>query len=728
MNINTEITLNDIREILLKYSFENNEKYYYYSRKNNIWNLMYDHFFKRLYHIFSDVSLTDDDEWVKEFIKAIKYCNTDYLYDIFDVKANLNFSERNYRITNFYNVILYEIYVNKIFKQLAYLSHKNNLTNYLILDKYFWYFSSVNYSIDSENNISSLDYQHYDVNWILFEEKKKELLKGNNEYIETDIKWFYDNINHEILIEKLKYIFHKYWNENIDNFLYIFSNILYKVNWYKKSWIPQWVIASDIIANLFIWLILFNDKDLYDFKQENWFYSLYWLKCINYNDDFIFCGNNLDTIFNKEIKKIFKNNSLTLSLEKTTWILDSFSYKFYDEIDYNKIISNDKIEITKLKNLFITELEKNIDKIDIKLLKRNFKWIHNIKSAKPTVKKSFVKWIFKILFEDIDWKKKYEKIKKIYLLLVISPSNFVYLIIILEEFFQEKYNKSFEKLLLQKIFIHYNYYVTDSLLVKFYSDLNNSYHNLGYKELKSFLFNLINKNNNKAIKSFLDNDKKPLDLIIKDNGLIWLHNLIYGNNDIKRFKENILWIKLYSLFWININYDNINSFFERNWNDKIIKNVKLKLNHIIDDLIIIKNISPNFYLKNPSFIADLYSVLNILLTLLFFIIDNKIIEVKIDWGNEEGFIQTKKDKIENKFIKVWLRKYINDFDTNHISMLYYIAKKRAIYNHKEIDIDKDINFLVYKKNNDLNTFYNWISSLIIYILNLIDKEVLSNKI
>jgi len=55
-----------------------------------------------------------------------------------------------------------------------------------------------------------------------------------------------------------------------------------------------------------------------------------------------------------------------------------------------------------------------------------------------------------------------------------------------------------------------------------------------------------------------------------------------------------------------------------------------KLNHIIDDLLIIKNISPNFYLKNPSFIADLYSVLNILLTLLFFIIDNKNIEVKIN--------------------------------------------------------------------------------------------------
>jgi len=36
MNINTEIKLNDFKEILLKYSFEENEKYYYYSRKNNI--------------------------------------------------------------------------------------------------------------------------------------------------------------------------------------------------------------------------------------------------------------------------------------------------------------------------------------------------------------------------------------------------------------------------------------------------------------------------------------------------------------------------------------------------------------------------------------------------------------------------------------------------------------------------------------------------------------------
>lgn len=725
MNINTEIKLNDFKEILLKYSFEENEKYYYYSRKNNIWNLMYDHFFKKLYHIFSDPNLTDSEEWVKEFIKAIKYCNTDYIYEIFDVKPNLNFSERNYRITNLYNVILYEIYVTKIFKQLAFLCNKYSLNNYLIKNKYFWYFSSVNYSINWDDEISSLNYQHYDINWINYEEKKKELLRTNDTYLETDIKGFYDNIDHEKLIEKLKFFFHKYWNENIDEFLYTFSNILYKVNWYKKSWIPQWVIASDIIANLFIWLMLFNDKDLYDFKQEDWFYNLYWLKCLNYNDDFIFCGNNLDIIFNKNIKTIFKSNNLTLSLEKTTWVLESKNYKFYDEINYDKIIEKDKIEITKLKKIFLKELEKSIDNIDVKLLKRNFKWIHNIKNARITVRESFVKNIFKILFEDLNWWKKDEKIKKIYLLLVISPSNFVYLITLLENFFQEKYSKTFEKILLQKVFIHYNYYVTDTLLVKFYSDLNNEYYKLEYKELKTFLFDLIKQNNNKAIRSFLDNDKKPLDLIIKDNGLIWLHKLIYEDKNIKWFKENILWIKLYSLFWITLNYKNINIFFENYWKDIIVKNIMFKLNHIIDDLLIIKNISPNFYLKNPSFIADLYSVLNILLTLLFFIIDNKNIEVKINWGNEEWFIEIKKGNLDNKFKKEWLRKNIKDFNTIHIHLLYYIAKKRAIYNHKEVNIDKDIDFLVYKKNNDLNTFNNWISSLITYILNLIDKELIS---
>jgi len=38
--------------------------------------------------------------------------------------------------------------------------------------------------------------------------------------------------------------------------------------------------------------------------------------------------------------------------------------------------------------------------------------------------------------------------------------------------------------------------------------------------------------------------------------------------------------------------------------------------------------------------------------------------------------------------------------------MYYIAKKRAIYNHKEVDIEKDIDFIIYKANDDLNTFYN----------------------
>ena len=64
-----------------------------------------------------------------------------------------------------------------------------------------------------------------------------------------------------------------------------------------------------------------------------------------------------------------------------------------------------------------------------------------------------------------------------------------------------------------------------------------------------------------------------------------------------------------------------------------------------------------------------------------------------------------------------------EFDINHIHLMYYIAKKRAVYNHKEVDIEKDIDFIVYKVNEDLNTFSNWISSLLTYILALIEKEV-----
>ena len=728
MNIDNKITLSDLNDVLFKYSFEWDDKYYYFSRKNNIWNLMYDHFFKRLYHILNNDEILKDDEWVKNFIQAIEYCNTDYLYEINDVKSNLNFSERKFRITNLYNVLLYEIYVTKIFKFILHLIHKHNLTNFLIDWKFFGYFSSISYDVDSDFNILNLKYQHYDSNWIKFEDLKAELLDKYKYYIETDIKWFYDNINHEILIWKLKYFFNKYWIENLDNFLYIFWNILYKVNWYNKSWLPQWVIASDILANLFLWLIFFIDKDYTWYNQRNWVSKIFWLDYISYNDDFIFFTNNdnLDSIFNSKVKFLYQENNLPLSLEKTSLVSLSENYKRYNEIDFEKIKNKDTLELTKLKNVFLEYFKKDISIIDIKWLKRYFKWIHNLKNAKKQVQKSFALNLFKILFKDIDWSKQHEKIKKIYLLLVISPSNFVYLVKIMEDYFQEKYNKSFENLFLQKIFKKYHYYITDSILVKFYIDLDSKYYDLEYKNTKKYIIDLIKWNNNKIIRSFLNSKTKPLDLVLKDNGLVWLYDLIYTHKNISKFKENIIWIKFFSLFWININYENINIYLEKNKTDLISK-LKLKLNNIMDDMLIIKNISPNFYLKHPSFIADLYSILNILLTILFNIIDKKNIDIKINGGDEEWYITIKQINKNNQEIdkrKESLRKHIANFDLNHIHLLFYISKKRAIYNHKESDIDKDIDFFIYKKNNDLITFNWWINSLITYILWLIDKELL----
>jgi hypothetical protein len=728
MNIDNNITLDDLKDALLKYSFEGNNKFYYYSRKNNIWNLVYDHFFKNIYNLIEDYDISSEGDGLKNFIQAIEYCNTDYLYEIKDVKPNLNFSERSFKITNLYNVTLYEIYVTKILKFVLHLIYKHDLNSYLVNWKLFSYFSSFNYKINDELEIIDLEYEHYDSNWLLYEEFKKELLKKYDFYIETDIKWFYDNINHEVLIWKLKYFFNKYWTENLDNFLYIFWNILYKVNGYNKSWLPQWVMASDILANLFLWLIFFIDKDYILFEQNNWIWKIFWLEYISYNDDFIFFSNNddLENIFNSKIKHLYQDNKLPLSLEKTSLVSISKYYKNYDEVNFDNIINKEKSELTILKRTFINYLKKNIEEIDIKWLKRNFKWIHNLRNAKTQVKKSFASIVFKILFEDIKWKNKNEKVKKIYLLLVISPSNFVYLIKSIEDHFQEKYWKSFEWLFLNEVLRKYCYYITDPILVKFYMDLNAEYYDLEYNNTKKYITELIKKNNNKIIRSFLNSKNQPLDLVLKDNWLVWLYELIYKHNDINNFKENIIWIKFLSLFWIHINYENINSYLEKN-KTELISKLKLKLNNIMDDMLIIKNISPNFYLKHPSFIADLYSILNILLTIFFNIIDKKNIEVKINGWDEEWYIEIKyinKNNEEKKNPKEPIRKYIKSFDLNHIHLLYYIAKKRAIYNHKENDIDKDIDYFIYKKNNDLNTFNWWINNLITYILWLIDKELL----
>lgn len=723
ITLNKKIKLSDVREVLFKYSFIKDETFYYYSRKNNIWNLIYDHFFKRLYHIFDRQDISDDSDWVRQFLKAIEYCNTDYVYDILDSKPNFNFSDRKFRLTNLYNIILYEIYVIKIFKYMIHLIHKNDLNSFLIWWKFFWYFTNIDYSFN-EWVISDIKYSNYDINWLIYEDIKKWLINDNKFYIETDIKSYYDNINHEVLIEKIKHFFHRYGNQDTNNFLYTFSNILFKVNGYGKSWIPQWVIASDILANIYLWLLVFLDRGVNSFKLNNWYFEIFWHKYINYNDDYIFFGNNptLDLDFNKCIKPIFRNSWLPLNLEKTSIVKKTNEYKFYNEINFENLLKREPTwEVTKLKNILIKELKKDISKIDINAIKRYFKWIHNMKYARKDIRMSFAKNLFTILFENLNTDKKYDKLKKIYLLLVVSSSNFTYLVNLLEEYFQLKYKKSFEEVLLKEVFTRYYYHVTDSVLAKLYSDLWSIYYNLSYNKLREFLYSIIISNNNKAIKSYILDDKKPLDLLIKDNWLNWLYELVYWHKNIDNYQENILWIKLYSLFWINVEYNVINTYLNLSDSDNKLRIIKHNLNNILDDLLIVKNISSNFYLKNPSFLSDLYSTLNIFLSLLFHIKDENIAWVTIHGWRDPWKIII--EKITGTESSEDIRVFFPEFDINHIHLMYYIAKKRAIYNHKEVDIEKDINFIIYKANDDLNTFYNWISSLITYILSLIKKEV-----
>jgi 3-dehydroquinate dehydratase len=48
-------------------------------------------------------------------------------------------------------------------------------------------------------------------------------------------------------------------------------------------------------------------------------------------------------------------------------------------------------------------------------------------------------------------------------------------------------------------------------------DLNAEYYDLEYNNTKKYITELIKKNNNKIIRSFLNSKNQPLDLVLKDN-------------------------------------------------------------------------------------------------------------------------------------------------------------------------------------------------------------------
>lgn len=72
---------------------------------------MYDHLFLKLYH---NLPIDEGDLIFIGFRKAVNQCHINYLTKININKPKNSLSNRTYNITNFYNIIYYEIQITKL--------------------------------------------------------------------------------------------------------------------------------------------------------------------------------------------------------------------------------------------------------------------------------------------------------------------------------------------------------------------------------------------------------------------------------------------------------------------------------------------------------------------------------------------------------------------------------------------------------------------------------------
>ena len=184
------------------------------------------------------------------------------------------------------------------------------------------------------------------------------------------------------------------------------------------------------------------------------------------------------------------------------------------------------------------------------------------------------------------------------------------------------------------------------------------------------------------IKKSRNKNKYFFDPYIYDTQLFGLEKLLYKSYHINKqsdfYQENIFWLKLHNLFWTDIDMIDIKKIKDLDSfkSDEAITFLH-QMAEVVDSLILNKYRNSIFYMKNASFIADLFSLFNQLFTILISLENNKFTECNISFGDQ---FDLKYIKWPNKE-KIFLKKYaILDEDR---LFFFYLMKKRAFLNHKE---------------------------------------------
>lgn len=694
----------------------------YYNRKENIWSFIYDHFFLKLYFIFRKKD--NRNKLYIWFKKSILQCHTDYSSFIHVNKPKMDLSLRDFKISNFYNIINYEILTTKLFWNIKKVFEydkieKHNELNWTLTQwKYFWFAHRFDFL---NNNYKYLNYRNW---WLEFESQKNNFLKEYKYYFEFDITSFYNNIDHKSFIKLLKNFFDRYSNFIwIEKFLLNFNDSLFKVNWYNKTWIPQWLLWSDILSTLFIWLILDVNKDYLWIKNKNWIYiTSDDIKIIYYADDFVIFWNDshkINYFFNQKFKNLFNEYWLNFHWKwKDLLPLLSWNY-FIFPIDFNLVKKKDTNEIDKFSKELLTELKNN--KIRIDVLKRYYSWIYSLKNLPLQNYLDLLKELMLILFTDKYIKDDFLRAHLVCLLHSLSVKHFIFLIseLLKNDIIEERYLNIFYK----------NYWYLFSLWTKetffFYLKLN--------PYLEKFLDSLLITNFFDTNSFKLSFPNELLKIEIEKQWLDELNKLLYCNCKLEQYNENILWIKFSSIFRIDKSLVLWLTKFIYDKQDKYLQKLAIDIVRVLDNLILIKNIKPYFYLRDASFLADLYSLFNILLSLFSSLKYNKIIWISILWNETDNIWKVKKfdfsdfysyknQNQKNKWMNILLLEL--DFSLDEIKyLLFYITKTRAETNHKEVNTewkDKTNVFLKYRENE---VFSFSINDAINSIFILIQKEL-----
>ena len=665
-----KIWIDDIIEVWKKYTYLCEE--WYFNRKYSI-SRIYDHFFAKLFFRITKVKKSQHSkDFEVSFSKNINHCSNDF-FEVLEVwKPDISFSTRVISIPNLYDTIRYEVLTHKIYNELIWIfNNKENLHKELINDCYFGFAHRVDLTKDK------IFYEHYLDGWLEFDNTRADYIEEYKYYIETDVKSFYDTINHDILIRRLNdflkdNISEGSKTEKIDELMFEMSKILYKVSGFTKIWIPQWLVASDMIAQAYLWLIFYSNQNI-THKNNAFTLKNTSSRFLIYADDIVIFSKSEKNIYKwfKLFKDILSLNGLTLNLAKTSQIKSSWDYNNIPDISITKIRQNNTDEINKLIVRIVEILSHdNLTDINTGELKKLFKWLWKIRWLEQDNIDEHIKNLLRNALKFTS--KDLVNNKKISLLIVISPSNFLTLLDIVNSYnIRVSNNENLETSFVESYLQEADLYIPLSNLIFLYLDLKDRFWVI-WKAIK----NKVYESNNYSLIDLINSEWSYLKSNLKRNNLYKLYCFLYRDIFNKDGEwENIIGVKINAIFDIeaditSILSDNINYLYI----NKIISSDNLnRLSEILDNLLILKMTHKIYYLEDAWFLSDLYSLFNLLITLLHSIEQWRPEQVKISAWNS----------IFNE-IKGWEK--LEKIAESHKNLLYYLTKRRALYNHKEIDV------------------------------------------